>query len=76
MKDTPPKKGKAINLVQPFSAELKNIFYLPMKEAKNPGINNICEFCEVSKDSFIPNICLLSMGYILKWFHPQMRRIN
>ena len=56
MEDTSPKKRKATRLVQPYSVEMKNIFDLPMKEANNPGINFICEFCAVSKESLITNL--------------------
>ena len=56
MEDTSPNKRKATRLIQPYSVEMKNTFDLPMKEANNPGINCICEFCVVSKESLIPNL--------------------
>ena len=54
--DPPQKKGKSMRLLQPYSAELKNIFDIPIKEANNPGINFSCKFCAVSKEDFLPNI--------------------
>ena len=42
--------------MQPYSVELKNIFDLPMKESNKPGINHICKFLAVSKETLIPNI--------------------
>ena len=51
-----PKKLKYMRLVQPYSADLKNIFGLPMKEANKPGRNHICKFCEVFKEALIPNL--------------------
>ena len=50
-----PKKVIVALLVQPYSAELKNISDLPTKEANNPGSNCIWKFSEVSKEALIPN---------------------
>ena len=50
------KKGKTTRQIQHYSQDLKMLFEQPMKDAKYPSLNCICEYCAVSKDAIIPNM--------------------
>ena len=85
--DPSPKKVKSTGLVQTDSAELKNISDLQMRDANNPGINHIFDFCAVSKEYVMPNFgpqdCMQFLltgnckyGKTCKFYHKNATRVQ
>jgi len=55
--DEPRNKRKnAGRLVHPYSHELAEFFKQPLKDAGNPGLTRICEYCGISRKQLLPEL--------------------
>lgn len=50
------KKNNVSRVVHPYSTDLAEFFEQPLKDAGNPGLSRICEYCGISRKALLPDL--------------------
>ena len=54
--NTGKKRNNGDRIVHPYSTDLEEFFKQPLKDAGNPGLSKICDYCGITRQQLLPEL--------------------